>query len=70
MLAKQFKRKLFIMIDILPKEKVIELFDFAKFLTDQYLKKTKSAIDENSLFLQQQSLSKIWDNPEEDIYEL
>ncbi|MBU1615104.1 hypothetical protein KJ693_07305 [bacterium] len=30
----------------------------------------KSQIDESSLLLQQKSLGKIWDNPEEDIYEL
>lgn len=35
---------------------------------DSYL--SKSQIDKKLLRLQQKSLSKIWDNPEEDIYEL
>lgn len=30
----------------------------------------KSQVDKKLLHLQQKSLSKIWDNPEEDIYEL
>ena len=67
---KQYKKQLSIILDNLPLKKVIELFDFAKFLDSQYSIEKNSAIDENSLMLQQQSLKKIWDNPEENVYKL
>ncbi|MCH8317584.1 MAG: DUF2281 domain-containing protein [Bacteroidetes bacterium] len=54
----------------LPEEKVVELIDFVRFLDNQYSRKSKSAVDKNFLILQQKSLGKIWDNPEEDVYEL
>ena len=67
---KQYKKQLSIILDNLPIKKVIELFDFAQFLNEQYLKGKKSAINKNSLLIQQQSLRKIWDSSEEDLYEL
>ncbi|MGR3319318.1 MAG: hypothetical protein ACUZ8O_12690 [Candidatus Anammoxibacter sp.] len=57
-------------LEILPEDKIVELIDFARFLTNQYSRKTESAIDKSSLLLQQNALNHIWDNPEEDIYEL
>jgi len=67
---KQYKKQLSIIFDNLPIKKVIELFDFAQFLNEQYLKEKKSALNKNSLLIQQQSLRKIWDSSEEDVYEL
>ena len=67
---KQYKKQLSIMLDNLPLKKVIELFDFAQFLNEQYLQEKRSAINKNSLLIQQQSLRKIWDSSEEDVYEL
>ena len=67
---KQYKKQLSIILDNLPIKKVIELFDFAQFLNEQYLKGEKSAINKNSLLIQQLSLRKIWDSSEEDVYEL
>ena len=67
---KQYKKQLSMILDNLPIKKVIELFDFAQFLNEQYLKGEKSAINKNSLLVQQQSLRKIWDSSEEDVYEL
>lgn len=67
---RQHKTDLTKMLEILPEEKIVELIDFARFLANQYSKKTESAIDKSSLLLQQNALKHIWDNPEEDIYEL
>jgi hypothetical protein len=54
----------------LPEEKVAELIDFAKFLLTRYVQKSNSQIDESALLLQQKALAKIWNDPEEDVYEL
>ncbi|MCK4312045.1 MAG: hypothetical protein KAW88_04855 [Candidatus Cloacimonetes bacterium] len=67
---KQYKKQLSIILDNLPIKKVIELFDFAQFLNEQYLKRKNAALNKNSLLIQQQSLRKIWDSSEEDVYEL
>jgi len=67
---KQYENELIEVIDKLPEDKVIEVIDFAKFLKSQHPHISKSQIDDSSLFLQQKSLSKIWDSPEEDIYDL
>jgi len=67
---KQYKKQLSIILDNLPIKKVIELFDFAQFLNEQYLQEKNSALNINSLLIQQQSLRKIWDSSEEDVYEL
>jgi len=67
---RQYEKELIKVVDKLPDDKVIEVIDFAKFLRSQHPGKSKSQIDENSLLLQQRSLGKIWDSPEEDIYDL
>lgn len=69
--VKQYKEDLAKVVQRLPAQDVVELLDFAQFLRDRSSKAAPtSATDEGSLSLQQQSLSKIWDNPAEDIYEL
>ena len=65
--SRKFQQELYCIMEKLPNEKVLELIDFANFLM---LKSSKLAIDEGALLIQQESLKKIWDNPEEDIYEL
>jgi len=67
---RQYEKELIKVVDKLPEDKVIEVIDFAKFLKSQHLGTSKSQIDESSLLLQQRSLVKIWDSPEEDIYDL
>jgi hypothetical protein len=67
---KQYEMELIKVVDKLPEDKVLELIDFAKFLKSQYIGIPRSQIDKGSLLLQQTSLSKIWDDPEEDIYDL
>jgi hypothetical protein len=54
----------------LPEEKVVEVVDFAKFLLARYWQGANSQIDESSLLLQQKAVARIWDDPEEDVYEL
>jgi hypothetical protein len=65
--SRKFQEKLSSIVEKLPDEKVLEVIDFANFLV---YKSSRSAIDEGALLIQQESLKKIWDNPEEDIYEL
>ena len=67
---KQCKTELIQFINDLPDEKIIVLFDFARFLASQYSKRRVSQVDDDALLLQQQALNRIWDNPEEDLYEL
>ncbi|CAG0988898.1 MAG: DUF2281 domain-containing protein [Candidatus Methanoperedens sp.] len=67
---RQYEKELIKIVDNLPEDKVIEVIDFAKFLKSQHPDTSKSQVDEGSLLLQQRSLSKIWDSPEEDIYDL
>ena len=45
-----------------------EVIDFIEFLKIKRMK--KGHIDFNSLLLQQESLSRIWDSKNEDLYEL
>ena len=67
---RQYEKELIKAVDKLPEDKVIEVIDFAKFLKSQHTGTSKSQIDKSSLLLQQRSLGKIWDSPEEDIYDL
>jgi len=67
---RQYEKELIKVVDKLPEDKVIEVIDFAKFLKSQHSGTSKSQIDKSSLILQQRSLGKIWDSPEEDIYDL
>jgi hypothetical protein len=74
--VKEYKLKIDNIIEQLPEEKVEELLDYATYLSYRYSRQMKqpdqikSAVSKESLILQQESLKKIWDNPEEDIYEL
>ncbi len=68
--VKKYESALAFIIECLPEEKLVEIVDFANFLLNQYGRKAVSQINKDSLLLQQKSLSKIWDNPEEDLYEL
>jgi hypothetical protein len=71
--ANEYKLRIDSIIDRLPDEKVEELLDYADFLIARYsgqMGQIKSGIDDDSLILQQESLKKIWDHPDEDIYEL
>jgi len=53
----------------LPDSKIEEVLDFVEYLQNKS-ERERSGIDKSSLQLQQQSLKKIWDSPEEDLYEL
>lgn len=67
--VQEYKSQIDTIIEQLPESKVEELLDYASFLRARFLKQQKSQIGEESLLLQQESLKKIWDDPEEDIYE-
>ena len=68
--SQQYGPQLLKIMETLPEGKALEIINFAKFLKKQYGSRSQSQIDESSLLLQQQSLSKIWDDPGEDLYEL
>lgn len=68
-LTKQFMNEFLHLVDILPDNKIVELYDFARFLAYEYPKKD-TQIDEASLRVQEMALKNIWEDPEEDIYEL
>jgi len=53
----------------LPDSKIEEVLDFVEYLQNKS-ERERSGKDKPSLQLQQQSLIKIWDSPEEDLYEL
>ena len=55
-------------IEELTPELIQEVIDFIEFLKDKRMKKT--GVDYNSLLIQQESLSRIWDAESENIYEL
>jgi len=64
-----FKAQVVEIINRLPEDKILELLDFASYLMTKYTDETTS-VDTSALLIQQKAMSKIWDNPEEDIYEL
>ncbi len=68
--TRQYEKELANILELLPGDKACELLDFARFLANQYSQTSSTGVDERALLLQQKSLSKIWDNPEEDLYEL
>ncbi len=71
MIATQYnKAELAEILEQLPDEIIAEVIDFGRYLASKYPKKAASQIDKSALLLQQNALSKIWDDPEEDIYEL
>ena len=55
-------------LEELSPELVQEIIDFIEFL--KYKRTKQTGIDYNSLQLQQQNLSKIWDMESENLYEL
>jgi len=55
-------------LEDLSPELIEEVIDFIEFLKIKRIK--KSGVDSNSLLLQQESLSRIWDRESEDLYEL
>ena len=68
--SKEYKAILEGIIDDLPKDKILEIIDFANFLLIQYVKSNNSPVDSPSLLVQQKTLARIWDDSEEDIYDL
>ncbi|UCH94539.1 MAG: DUF2281 domain-containing protein [Candidatus Aminicenantes bacterium] len=68
--VQEYKLKIDRIIDRLPESKIEELLDYATYLSTKYSQQTESGVDASSLILQQEALKKIWDDPEEDIYEL
>ncbi len=65
-ISPQSKEYILKSIEILPPQKVQEVIDFIEFLR---IRAKPSGVDESSLFLQQDTLVKIWED-EEDLYEL
>jgi len=70
LVAQEYKIKINRIIEGLPEAKIEELLDYATYLNARYSGQTESEVDKGSLILQQEALKKIWDDPEEDIYEL
>jgi hypothetical protein len=52
----------------LPPELLEEVIDFIEFIKIRRLKKGRNVV--SSLLIQQESLSRIWDSENEDLYEL
>lgn len=67
--TKQLRNEFLHFLDILPDNKIVQLYDFARFLAYQYPMKD-TQIDEASLRVQEMALKNIWEDPEEDVYEL
>jgi len=55
-------------LDELPPELTQEVLDFIEFLRIKKAKKEMS--EQNLLLIQQESLGKIWDSEDEDLYEI
>ncbi len=55
-------------LDDLSPELIREVIDFIEFLKIKRLK--TSGVDFNTLFVEQESLGRIWDSESEDVYEL
>jgi uncharacterized protein YfbU (UPF0304 family) len=55
-------------LEELPPELIQEVIDFIEFLKIKKMKKT--GVNDESLLLQQESLSRIWKGESEDLYEL
>ena len=66
--AMNYKKIIVKDLEELSPELVQEVIDFIEFLKYKSMKQT--GIDYNSLQLQQQNLSKIWDMESENLYEL
>ena len=68
-LKKDKTKEIIEVLQQLPDSKIEEVLDFVEYLQNKS-ERERSGIDKSSLQLQQQSLKKIWDSPEEDLYEL
>ena len=68
-LQKDKKGEILELLEQLPDSKMEEVLDFIEYLKLKG-EETSSGVDESSLRFQQKSLKKIWDSPEEDLYEL
>ncbi len=68
-LQKDKKVEILELLEQLPDSKMEEVLDFVEYLKIKD-EGTSSGIDESSLRLQGKSLRKIWNSPEEDLYEL
>jgi len=67
-IAVDYKGTITRQLEDLSPELIEEVIDFIEFLKIKRMK--KSGVDSNSLLLQQESLSRIWDRESEDLYEL
>jgi hypothetical protein len=71
MIATQYNQaELAEILERLPEEKIIEVIDFGRYLLARYARQSNSQLDESALLLQQRALTRIWEDPEEDVYEL
>ncbi|MBL6992208.1 MAG: DUF2281 domain-containing protein [Bacteriovoracaceae bacterium] len=67
-IAVKYKENIVKELEELTPELIEEVVDFIEFLKTKRMEKT--GINHSSLLLQQESLSSIWDNESEDLYEL
>lgn len=67
-IAVKYKENIVKELEELTPELIEEVIDFIEFLKTKRMEKT--GINHSSLLLQQESLSRIWDNESEDLYEL
>lgn len=67
-IAVNYKETIIRQLEDLSPELIQEVIDFVEFLKIKRMK--TSGVDSNSLLLQQESLSRIWDSESEDLYEL
>ena len=67
-IAANYKETIIRQLEDLSPELIQEVIDFAEFLKTKKMK--TSGADPDSLLLQQESLSRIWDSKSEDLYEL
>ena len=69
-MTEQYRNEFLNYLEVPPPDKVEELRDFADFLVQRSNGGKESQIDDRSLRMQQQALKPLWDDPEEDLYEL
>ena len=67
-IAVNYKETIIKQLEDLSPELIQEVIDFVEFLKTKRMK--TSGADPDSLLLQQESLSRIWDSKSEDLYEL
>jgi hypothetical protein len=67
-IAVNYKETIIKQLEDLSPELIQEVIDFVEFLKIKRMK--TSGVDSNSLLLQQESLSRIWNRESEELYEL